>query len=145
MFNSRKDDSDYKKLVTFTVEQHGNAYKFKELDFKNYNPYGPLKIYIVALGYYKMEEWGKIEDEKIDPIKNLFKHKIPFHSRSYSIQEHGNYQQEESLYRSILIKDPPAMHIENSGDIYDKVEPFLHHLASKHIATEHEGYIYIYR
>ena len=51
--------------------------------------------------------------------------------------------QDISLYRSTLIKDPPAIDIENSGDVYDKVEPFLHHLASKHIAAKHEGYTYI--
>ena len=47
------------------------------------------------------------------------------------------------MYRSMLIKYPPATDIENSGDVYDKVEPFLHHLASKHIAAKHEGYTYI--
>ena len=50
---------------------------------------------------------------------------------------------DRSLYRSMLIKYPPAIDIENSGDVYDKIEPFLRHLASKHKAAKHEGYMYI--
>ena len=47
------------------------------------------------------------------------------------------------MYQTILIKYPPAIGIENSVDVYYKVEPFLHHLASEHIAEKHEGYTYI--
>ena len=78
-----------------------------------------------------------------EQIKNLFKHKIPFKSRRCSIREQDNYLQEESVYPTILIKYPPAIEIEDSGDVYKKVEPFLHHLASKHIAEKHEGYTYV--
>ena len=66
-----------------------------------------------------------------EQIKNLFKHKIPFHLRSHSIQERGMGIQDCSLYRSMLIKYPPAIDIEDSGNVYDKVKPFHHHLASK--------------
>ena len=51
--------------------------------------------------------------------------------------------QDLSLYRSMLIKYPPAIDIENNGDVYDKVKSFLNHLASKHIAAKHKGYTYI--
>ena len=68
---------------------------------------------------------------------------MPFHSRRHSIQERGMDMQDLSLYRSMIIDYTLAIGIENSGDVYNKVEPFLHHLASKHIAAEHEGYTYI--
>ena len=78
-----------------------------------------------------------------EQIKNLFKHQIPFHLRSHSIQERVMGMQDLSLYQSMIIEYPLAIGIENSGDVYDEVEPFLHHLASKHIAAKHEGYMYI--
>ena len=54
-----------------------------------------------------------------------------------------NFLQDFSMHQTILIKYPPAIDIENSGDVYDKVEPFLRHLACKHIPEKHEGYTYI--
>ena len=47
------------------------------------------------------------------------------------------------IHQTILTKYLPAIDIENSGDVHDKLEPLLHHLASKHIAAKHEGYTYI--
>ena len=60
-----------------------------------------------------------------EKIKNLFKHEIPLHSRGRTIQKRNNYLQDFSMYRTVLIKDPPAMGIENSGDIYNKVNHFF--------------------
>ena len=74
-----------------------------------------------------------------EQVKNLFKHQIPFLFRSHSIQEHVMGMQDLPLYQSMIIEYPLAIGIENSGDLYYKVEPFLHHLASKHIAAKHEG------
>ena len=78
-----------------------------------------------------------------EQVKNLFKHKIPFHSRKNGIQERGMGMQDISLYRSMLTRYPLAIDIYDSGDVYDKVKSFLYYLASKHIATKHEGYMYI--
>ena len=47
------------------------------------------------------------------------------------------------IYQSVLITFLPAIDIYDSGDIYNKVKPFLDYLVSKHITTKHEGYAYI--
>ena len=78
-----------------------------------------------------------------EQIKNLFKHQIPFRPLCHDMLKRVNFLQDFSMHQTILIKYPPAINIENSGDVYDKVEPFLCHLASKHIAEKHEGYTYI--
>ena len=79
-----------------------------------------------------------------EQVKNLFKHKIPFHSRkNCNIQKLGMSMHDISLYRSMLITYPLAIDIYDSGDVYDKVKSFLHYLVSKHITTKHEGYTYI--
>ena len=78
-----------------------------------------------------------------EQIKNLFKHQIPFCSLCHDMLGRVNFLQDFSMHQTILIKYPPAIDIENSGDVYDKVEPFLRHLASKHIAEKHEGYTYV--
>ena len=77
-----------------------------------------------------------------EQVKNLFKHKIPFHSwKNYNIQRCGvGMHDDVSLYRSVLITSPLAIDIYDSKDIYDKVKSFLHYLVSKHITTKHEGY-----
>ena len=46
------------------------------------------------------------------------------------------------IYQSVLITFLPAIDIYDSGDIYNKVKPFLDYLVSKHITTKHEGYTY---
>ena len=79
-----------------------------------------------------------------EQVKNLFKHKIPFHSRKNDIQEHGMGMHDISLYRSMLIRYPLAIDIYDSRDVYDKVKSFIHYLVSKHITTKHEGYTYIF-
>ena len=78
-----------------------------------------------------------------EQVKNIFKHKIPFHSRKNSIQELGMGIHDISLYRSVLVTSPLAIDIYDSRDIYDKVKSFLDYLVSKHITTKHEGYMYI--
>ena len=78
-----------------------------------------------------------------EQVKNLFKHKIPFHSRKNDIQECGIGMQDISLYQSMLITYALAIDIYDSGDVYDKVKSFLHYLVSKHITTKHKGYTYI--
>ena len=78
-----------------------------------------------------------------EQVKNLFKHKIPFHSRkNYNIERHGMGMHDVSLYRSVLITSPLAIDIYHSRDIYNKVKSFLDYLVSKHITTKHEGYTY---
>ena len=78
-----------------------------------------------------------------EQIKNLFKHDASLHLRwHYLLGEGGMYLQDRLRYETILIKYPPAIGIENSDDVYEKVKPFLRHLASKHIAEKREGYTY---
>ena len=77
-----------------------------------------------------------------EQVKNLFKHKIPFHSWKSSIQNCSLSFHDVSSYRSVLITFLPAIDIYDSGDIYNKVKPFLDYLVSKHITTKHEGYTY---
>ena len=43
----------------------------------------------------------------------------------------------------MLITFLPAIDINDSEDIYDKVKSFLHYLVSKHTTTKHAGYTYI--
>ena len=77
-----------------------------------------------------------------EQVKNLFKHKIPFHSwKNYNIERRGMGMQDVSLYQSVLITYPPAIDIYDR-DIYDKVKSSLDYLVSKHITTKHEGYTY---
>ena len=72
-----------------------------------------------------------------EQVKNIFKHKIPFHSRkNYNIQTRGMGMHDVSLYRSMLITSLGIF----SRDIYNKVKSFLDYLVSKHITTKHEGY-----
>ena len=80
--------------------------------------------------------------EEISLIKNLFKRETPLHLQSHTIRENGTYLQNFSMYmyHTVLIKDSPATYIENSRYVYDKVDPFLHHLASKYITEKHERY-----
>ena len=78
-----------------------------------------------------------------EQVKNLFKHKIPFHSRKNSIEKRGMGMHDISLYRSVLTTFLPAINISDSRDIYNKVKSFLDYLVSKHITTKHEGYTYI--
>ena len=78
-----------------------------------------------------------------EQVKNLFKHKIPFHLRSNISDERGLCIYDTSLYRSVPITyQQPDINIYDSGDIYDKVKPFLNYLVSKHLTTKHEGYTY---
>ena len=60
-----------------------------------------------------------------EQVKNLFKHKIPFHSRKNSIEKRGMGMHDISLYRSVLITFLPAIDICDSIDIYNKVKSFL--------------------
>ena len=78
-----------------------------------------------------------------EQVKNLFKHKIPFHSWKNSNQNCISGFHDVSFYQSVLITFLPAIDIYDSGDIYNKVKPFLDYLVSKHITTKHEGYTYI--
>ena len=82
-----------------------------------------------------------------EEVKNLFKHEIPFRLRENSIRERDMGIQDISFYQSKLIIYPLYPLVEediyDSKDIYYKVKSFLHYLASKHIATKHEGYMYI--
>ena len=77
-----------------------------------------------------------------EQVKNLFKHKIPFHSWKNSNQNCISGFHDVSFYQSVLITFLPAIDIYDSGDIYNKVKPFLDYLVSKHITTKHEGYTY---
>ena len=77
-----------------------------------------------------------------EQVKNLFKHKIPFHSRKNSIEKRGMGMNDISLYRSVQITFLPAIDIYDSEDIFNKAKPFLDYLVSKHITTKHEGYTY---
>ena len=77
-----------------------------------------------------------------EQVKNLFKHKIPFHSwKNYNIERRGMGMQDVPLYQSVLITYPPAIDIYDR-DIYDKLKSSLDYLVSKHITTKHEGYTY---
>ena len=77
-----------------------------------------------------------------EQVKNLFKHKIPFHLRENIIEKHGMGIHDISLYRSVLITSPLDIDIYDSRNIYSKVKSFLNYLVSKHITTKHEGLTY---
>ena len=49
-----------------------------------------------------------------EQIKNLFKHKIPFHLRDRIIRVRGIYLKEFSNYQTIVIKFPPAIGIKKA-------------------------------
>ena len=75
-------------------------------------------------------------------IGNIFKNLVYFQSISecdglFNIDYHWIHK--NFLYETMLIQDIQSIRFGNVDDIYRKVEPFLHYLASEHIAMEPEG------
>ena len=72
-------------------------------------------------------------------VENLLKHKIPFQLRGDIFYHHSDL----IISKKFSYKTKPIkLYIENKEDLYDKLKPILHYLASEHMIEEHEGYYY---
>ena len=78
-------------------------------------------------------------------IENIFKNQVYFKSINISGVEYASYITKFSLYKTMLIKDPQKMGIDDSGDVYEKVKPFINYLVSNYTTMEPEGYRFIIR
>ena len=76
-------------------------------------------------------------------IENIFKNQVYFKSINSSVDEYASYITKFSLYKTMLIKDPKNMGIDDSGDVCEKVKPFINYLVSNYTTMKPEGYIYI--
>ena len=60
-------------------------------------------------------------------IENIFKNQVYFKSINSSVDKYASYITKVSLYKTMLIKDPQNVGIDDSGDIYEKVKPFINY------------------
>ena len=76
-------------------------------------------------------------------IENIFKNQVYFKSINSSVDKYASYITKSLLYKTMLIKDPQSMCIDDSGDVYEKVKPFINYLVSNYTTMKPEGYRYI--
>ena len=78
-------------------------------------------------------------------IENIFKNQIYFQGIHDNSVDHEGvpFIIKTLLYRTMLIQNPQSMWLDNIDDIYRRVEPFIHYLASEHKTMEPEGSKYV--
>ena len=63
-------------------------------------------------------------------IENALKNQVYFKSISEEFDICNNFLSKFLKYKTMLIRDPQYIGIDNIGDVWDKVEPFLVYLVS---------------
>ena len=95
----------------------------RKIDYNNERRPLPFRISLIThVRYIKLS-------------KNLFKHKIQFHSQREDLSFFPKINNDAALtatYSSELIDNPEEKGIKNYGDIVNGIEPYLYYLASKY-------------